>query len=536
MRRFLYNMATSSLLTLLLFGLYPAAFLLSQNWFMYSPAQRVTLLAATPLMVGLLGLALYGVLVVVARVPFLQGYTGRINLSWTSFRDIFFAVFGCVTMFWLLWDVNVALIGKAGLVWLIVLASVFLLFFVVRNSGPILVNTALLVMIVASLLQWGISFWAFIAIRSTEDHGAHNELRDKEPQFVMKPNTYFITVEALQDPGSLEKVYNIDTRNIHRAFTEREFTVLRKCYSNYSYTLYSLASLFDMQHHYYDWHSGYNDSMVARGIIGGVSGNRVLKIWRNNGYRIQYVLHNDYCFFPGGALDYYFPRRNLVGAFEAYQSEYVNRALLSLFSGYRPAYGRRIGGRGDDEIIARRLRIASASVEPYFTFLKVYYPGHFHEEWNNIQSPEKWYRERAERAFNEILLLVDQILEMDPGALIVVCGDHGPWRWRGAWRGDGDVNEVMKRNGITPAEVASDLFGTFVALRLPADHPVELDRITHVNLFRYIAGILSRSRFFHDTKAADDSYFCIPGRGLQICIRDGIPLERWQVHQRGKNP
>jgi len=83
------------------------------------------------------------------------------------------------------------------------------------------------------------------------------------------------------------------------------------------------------------------------------------------------------------------------------------------------------------------------------------------------------YRERLQKANREMQQDVETITANDPGALIIIAGDHGPYLTKNC-TGTASKYELSEIDRLD----IQDRFGTFLAIRWPSDDYADFDRIT----------------------------------------------------------
>ena len=178
----------------------------------------------------------------------------------------------------------------------------------------------------------------------------------------------------------------------------------------------------------------------------------------------------------------------------------------------------------------QRISLAADSPEPYFTLIKP--PATHHTpvtlEWSDLEYWEEAYPKEVEKHNPRFLELVDSIIEADPQAVILMLGDHGAWRYRGLANHDvrTDLSIVLQREGINEHILALDLFGVFQGIRHPGGDPAQLATPSNVNLFRRLFAALADDAGIADLP--DETFFQRRG-DLYVVVRDGRPLERWEL-------
>jgi hypothetical protein len=523
----------SPYLLITLAGLYPALFLTSNNWFMYRHDQLITLILLSPIFTLVIGTVIYLILSFVIKVTTViipEGFRPYLP----RFRPLFFVLYGCFALFSLFQSAHREMLGSAQLANIIAVLVTLIAWAGVRKTGFSFINFPLIVVTLVSCLQWGISY-----VNSADNSGGNswytrNKAQNDRIVFKAKPNVYLIVLESYQNRSTLKEIYGFDNGSMEQKLLGQGFKLYEKEYANYSATLVSLAALFTMQHHYTTIEVGKDDAVGAREIIGGKSYNPVLSVFRNNGYRNQFISYSDYTHVAGNLIDYTFPKRVSLSVFKIYRARFVDNILMQVFITYKGRAGKRKsvdkisgGKRKTFNEMKSRIRIAGKSKSPYFTIIKTGLPGHFGKPWNKIKKTN-WYPKNIKKVNKEIKELIKEINKFDRDPLIILVGDHGAWRYRKAWSGRKDVNKAFGKNNVLGETVAKDLFATFLAIRYPSGQVPEGEIYSHVNLFRHIFSALCECSLPLETKVEDASYFEYKNK-VYTTVIDGKPLDHWEI-------
>jgi len=377
--------------------------------------------------------------------------------------------------------------------------------------------------------------------------------------FKQKPNVYMVFLESYASLDIRKEIYGIDNAPLTRELNEKNYDIYKR-YACYGETLSVIASTFLMDHHYYKLSEGLADGGGYRKIIGGVVGNRVINIFLNNGYRI------DYSKFPSTL---YHPS-SVVNAPEL-------QPLLQpieVFSGLFAVYWKILGNSlWSSEIVQSFFWLSeqiteklSRSVEsgkaenvgmPAFT---VIYAGAGHANFSFFQYPPEisglpdasqmpfwklnrvnnyWitkYKNMVDKSDAVLIELVRGLAEKDPEAIVILLGDHGTYFNSGRWEGDkNDPNENMLENGIQPAEVTRDLLEVFMAIKWPHGTKKPHEYFSNVNLFRQVFAVLAKDNSILKTQVSNDSFISankntsyLSKTGIYRTVKDGKLLDRWE--------
>ena len=117
--------------------------------------------------------------------------------------------------------------------------------------------------------------------------------------------------------------------------------------------------------------------------------------------------------------------------------------------------------------------LESVPNKPRFVYMHTYYPGHSQNSGACLPNETELFRERLVKANDEMKQDIETISRIDPGALIIVAGDHGPDLTKNCYLtgGDYDISEISRLD-------IQDRFGTFLAIKWPDDNISKYDDIT----------------------------------------------------------
>lgn len=513
-------------------GIYPAVFLMSNNWFIYSKQDfsiLLTFTVAAVLLIAVVGYALVTIirLLISSFIATLRSYEIKLAV-----RNTFFTLYTCFILFFLLQSINASLIPNPLILWTIICAISLCLVILAIKKGIRMFTSFVSFLLVFSIIQFVFSYSS--NINRFHDHVWYTKNKDHNEKIIFRhrPNVYLIVLEAYHNNATLKEIYHYDNHDIEDKLAKFRFQIHDDFYANYNTTLTSLSALFTMEHHYYKIAGGNSDSFNARHIIGGKTYNPVVSIFRNNGYKVQYISHSDYCYLTSNVIDYAFPKRTILKVFELYQINLLDNFFSHFLTTYRGKHKKkdRIGVnlQQAQNVMVERIRHASQSDKPYFTFLKLALPGHFGESWKNIDPLDSWYPDKIKETNDLLLRLVDEILINDSNPIIITIGDHGAYRYRSAWKGKYNIHRNLAQKKIAEESVANDLYGVFLAIRY-SEPDISINKLkSTANLMRYIFSYLSESELPLETKVADESYFKYKKKKY-ISVRDGIPLNRWEL-------
>ena len=515
-------------LPILLGALYPTVFALSNNWYSISSGKVLWLLAAC-VAVGLLLAAFAAAAAALARLTLTLAGTAAVD-RWAPIARAVVAALACAAILFVLLDGTLQDALRSpiavGAAFLLAVPAIAWLFIGGRQryfSGLLAVLT------LASAAGW---LWSWAEVKLWAPASA-KFLAEKDPfeqaRFAHKPNIYLFIYDAYGNRDLYQKVFKFDNSAHYRALEERGFKVVHT-FSNYFATWPTTLSTFIGSHHYYRMSEGVNDTKLGRSIMAGIARNPVLETVRSNGYRVQYVHGIDYFVNEQGTLDFLFPDEPVYAALRVY-----NSPLFNSLAGNKHIFAGRRGPSEQKEVLLSRLHgPPGAGAAPWFTFAHVSLPAHgpTDKSWLQLGDFEKQYVERTVSANEHMLQVMDAIRAKDPGAIIVVFGDHGAWRYRRVWSLDRDPNRSFERAGVSSETVTLDIFGAMIAFYSNGrcDDYV-YSTMTPVNIMRTVFACLSGNRDLLEARPEDISIFGL-GRRLWVAARNGRPLEQWELFER----
>jgi hypothetical protein len=381
----------------------------------------------------------------------------------------------------------------------------------------------------------------------------------QEVVFMQKPNVYLVILESYASLDIRKEIYGIDNVPLTRELTEKKYDIY-KSYANYVLTIASVASVFLMNHHYEKTSRGIDDGSGYRKFIGGGVFNPVLNIFLRNGYRIDYGTLDSGFYHPSPALSaleiqpllqpievlgglFLFAKRILgldIWGSELFRSllrlpEKITGKLATVENEKsendgRPVFSATYTG------VANHIPPSLSDYPPEISGL----PGAEQlPHWKLRHVNNYWvttYKNRVAKSDAALIELVRGLDEKDPGAIVILLGDHGVRLNMGSWLGErNDLNENMLGNGLQPAEVTRDLFEAFLAIKWPHGTKKPHEYFSHVNLFRQVFAVLAKDNSILKTQVSNDSFILDSKNSslfrkvdLYCTVKDGKLLDRWE--------
>lgn len=348
--------------------------------------------------------------------------------------------------------------------------------------------------------------------------------------FKQKPNGYMVILESYASLDIRKEIYGIDNAPLTRELNEKNYDMY-KSYANYGFSLASVASIFLMDHHYYKPSRGIDDGGGYRKIIGGMVDNRVINIFLNNGYRI------DYSKFPSGL--YYSSAvvneqeiQPLLRPIEVFSGLFVFSNVILNYSLWTAEFFQSLLWLPEKITGKLPKPVENGKIEndgrPVFS---VIYAGTTHTHnffyeyppeirglpgapqmplWKLNHVNNYWittYKNRVAKSDAALIELVSDLAGKELDAIVILLGDHGTYFNRNRWMGEkNDLNENMLESGIQPAEVTRDLFEVFMAIKWPLGTKKPHEYFSPVNLFRQVFAVLTKDNSILKTQVSNNSF------------------------------
>ena len=184
------------------------------------------------------------------------------------------------------------------------------------------------------------------------------------------------------------------------------------------------------------------------------------------------------------------------------------------------------------EEIIERIEVGKKSLVPQFHYIQIFEPGHTMGKVVGIcdeVAELALYSKSIAKVSISIESIVDNIIRLDPRAVVVISGDHGPFI-RNKCRRYVDLNSLGEYR---------DRVGVVTAIRWPDDYDGRYDQniMTNVNLFRYLlASMVDDSVEILGTLVPED-VFVYGDSGVLKIISKGhvlIPPEKYSMEEMRK--
>lgn len=291
-----------------------------------------------------------------------------------------------------------------------------------------------------------------------------------------KPNIYVIQPDGYVNFSKLaEKPYNFPNLSFRNYLENKNFQIFDNFRSNYTSTLLSNVSTFNMKHHYLN----LDKFSIRKNII---SDNAVLRILKNNGYKTNLITESPYLLL----------NRPKIG-FDKINFDYSDIPYLSTGLKLKK-----------DVVNDLSLLFERKTKKPLFCFIEFFNPGHITNSKNNskgkLAERENWLGDLS-LADTKLKKLISMINENDKNALILIFADHGGFVGL-------DYTAEIFENKIVDPIVVNSMYSTLCSIKWPEDiiHEGYKTPKTNVNIFRYLFSVLSMNHSLTENYTDDGSY------------------------------
>jgi len=540
-------------------ALCPVAFLISQNYYLYSVQQIVVSIGTVVIFCSVL----YYTLQFLSRIIKKSNKTAvnnfparKINL--TSLISASMALLFCLLIYGILYLKSMHTKMNVP----VLLLYLFILFFLGLIVSSFRSKPVASILIVFLLISLGRTIWGTgkDALLLTKPH-THDSLLDSIT-FKKKPNIYFFQLESFHSRDALRKIYNANIDQFASKLENTGFTLYDPIYANYFTTTMSALSMFGMDHEFYYESRGLSDMSRAASL--SIGDNPAIRILRNNGYKIAYI-NNSYLYRKKSRLIDY-SNQTFGGAYLYVPIYHVYillydpiRFFFRLISPVRTALKNVIDPRlacpmlGDtlpmdiSKINELKTEIEKSEFNnPTFRFIYGFGADHtdnYLARENSLDRKKKYenywlkyYPLLIKKGASEIEQAIKYIGSKDHNAIIVLLGDHGALLRASMVTGQPDITleKLKKANsdyGYTLPDLTIDVSSVFLAIKWPKQvikSNLANPPLSHVNLFRYIFSVLAENKLLMEHAVPNNSYFLMFDKVYTI-VKQGEVLKEWEV-------
>ena len=248
------------------------------------------------------------------------------------------------------------------------------------------------------------------------------------------PNLYFVSFDAMAPRALLKKYLGLETTKFHDLF-DINFRRFPNFFANAVWTINSLNTVLALD---VDAYTAQRKELNARGydpdphLFSGRNPSNLLGILHGNGYETTSIYVNSYFGYEKGKyINNYFT--------------FLNNTICNLldagirdfsFWGYCRFSDDRTNVWTARDMIAEQIIKVNADDKPQFVMAHLYPPGHTqgsfrYDDGERLEEFRRRYIKRSERAAHYLDLIIRHLEENDPGAILLMYGDHGPFLSQG---------------------------------------------------------------------------------------------------------
>ncbi len=244
------------------------------------------------------------------------------------------------------------------------------------------------------------------------------------------PNLYFVSFDAMAPRALLKKYLGLETTKFHDLF-DVNFRRFPNFFANAVKTKNSLNTVLALD---VDAYAAQRKELSAMGydpdpqLFSGRNPSNLLGILHGNGYETTSIYRD--------------------GHFGREKGKYINNYVISSneivcslldaairdfsFWGYCLLAGKGVDMLSRQALSVERITKVNADDKPQFVMAHLYAPGHTdksfrYDDAEQIEAFRRGYIKRSERAARYLDLIIRHLEENDPGAILLVYGDHGPF-------------------------------------------------------------------------------------------------------------
>ena len=329
-------------------------------------------------------------------------------------------------------------------------------------------------LLVVALLGLGIVLGGHFLERYTSTTPVEVDMSNvQHVSFHEKPNLYFISFESLIPRSLLKKHYGLDTSSFHDLF-EANFRRFPNFFSDDTHTTGSLNMILALDKEIFlKSHFKYRYNLFS-----GVHPSPLLSILRNNGYETRSYYSHSALFgrYKGPYIDHY-TNYSGIGVCGLLDAEIRPIAFWG-----HCAFSREVVG-GDIVGYLESFGSWTANERPQFLMAHIKEPGHTSSRfrYDNQEQRNAEIRGYAQSldgaATRQLEVLLEHLRNHDPGAILYVYGDHGPWLSRGMSFEDNPTFVVQDRLGVLGGVYPPDACATYFDETLSKGYMTALDGV-----------------------------------------------------------
>ena len=312
-----------------------------------------------------------------------------------------------------------------------------------------------------------------------------------------RPSVYVLVVDGYQNLSAL-KTKGFSDLYIGEELEARGFRVYANAFSNYKPSVPSLSSFLQVEHHRYRISPDWEDLVTGR--------NRLFSTLADNGYTTVIAHPNDYLLQGHCNSDVCYPTPGVFGQIGFILAE-------TIF--FRADFADRTDvGRG--KFIGDFDALLDRIAKPAVLYSHVLTPGHGPRGCSSQQRVMSVYERGLGLANDWLNWVIGKIDAIDPGAIILIFGDHGALLANDCTWSEPDVRS---------RDTIEDNLGVLLAVRWPEDYDGRYDARIHspLDLSWFLLQYLSGDALPPADKPASASYLMRePEQRIYRVVQNGI--------------
>ncbi len=363
-------------------------------------------------------------------------------------------------------------------------------------------NTILLVLIVFSSVN---TISGLIFSNASQEASTNKQAIAKlsEVKLKQKPNIYLFWLESYHAFSIQEEIYGIDTKPIQKFLADNEFVTFPEVYSDGRGTLSAYAELYGMGKYNIQEVGNVDVNTTTRELIGGSEDNILFKILKNNGYFTGQLLYPMPLYFMTfNKKSPYLDRTDFDHLYDSYLTLLAPCYYFVPSLRNKAIRSQRIRSylKTKDNINTTIQQLVQGP-KPFFLSFK---DGANHTPGSgySFKDAQSWiqggtYQKYVKNGNESIKSIVQNILNLDPNAMIVIVADHGATRFRGVTDFSKSIEEIqkdLKAANVSYEDFIDDKFGCMMAIRFPNGEQIDITAgkyMSQRNLFTHIFAYLS---------------------------------------------
>ncbi|WP_139247803.1 hypothetical protein [Hyphomicrobium sp. CS1GBMeth3] len=285
-------------------------------------------------------------------------------------------------------------------------------------------------------------------------------------EFTTKPNVYLIGFESAAPAATLQRYLGLADAPLPKAFHERGFRVFPNTFSEGMATRQAWHALLAMDA---DYAAAVSETLGKGHLFAGTKPSPLLQIFKHNGYEITAHYRSSYIApIKGPHVDRYILAKDFSpcdrGFLPPKVAPYVFWNACGIRAGWFPDP---VKPADPIDQIHSTIVAAASKATPQLVIAHTARPVHTPSKgWTGSESEYEDFRPRYLKASNQAVANLDRILsaikQLDPSAIILAFGDHGPTLSRNKSFDDDPLFFVQDRFGVLagthPKDACADNF------------------------------------------------------------------------------